>query len=352
MKSAGLTSRPFAAGPFAYQIHTNDADDLALIEELLSDVPTPGSGPTLDDFEVLREQNGGETTWRMTGPRIDGPPSDSIIAVLVRLISAINVATLDSDPGALHLHAGAVERDGDLVLVVAARDTGKTTTVAHLVKRGWTFLTDEMVRVADNATDVRGFPKPLSLKPGGWQLVEHLEPHLIPPLVAEHDLESFRFVPIGRSGATIGDRGRARLIVLLRRPNNDVVPPDQPIVRDLHPADAVVALMQETLDAERFGNAVTELAALASTCRCVEVIIGTPEATAARIENLFEEGRSAPIPWSLRAASPQVSPSAVSVAIGDREVIHDTATGQVLALDSAGARVWEHLGRWSLHLVL
>ena len=63
-------------------------------------------------------------------------------------MAAVNISGLDADPERLHLHAAAAVKDGRVVVVAAERDTGKSTTIAHLVKRGWAFVTDETVSLA------------------------------------------------------------------------------------------------------------------------------------------------------------------------------------------------------------
>ena len=38
----------------------------------------------------------------------------------------------------------------------------------------------------------------------------------------------------------------------------------------------------------------------------------------------------------------------VSVAVGDRTVVHDQQSGRIFALDAAATHIWEHLGGWRL----
>ena len=105
--------------------------------------------------------------------------------------------------------------------------------------------------LAPDRDDVSGFAKPLSIKPGGRGLVDHLSPWMIPGI--EDGREDFRFVPVSASGGAVATGGPVHLVILLRRPEfRD--PSEGAVSRRLHPADAAVALMQETLDAERFGS--------------------------------------------------------------------------------------------------
>jgi len=237
-------------------------------------------------------------------------------------------------------------KNGSAVIIAASRNTGKTTTVAHLVKRGWGFVTDETVRLAADRNEVGGFSKPLSIKPGGGMLVDHLVEGMVPP--AADGFESFRFVSVGTMGASIAQGGRPELVILLRR-QEDGHPGDGAKSRALHPADAVVALMQETLDAERFEWAALRLARLASDARCHEVVLGTPSQTTDLIEELFAQSPLEPFPVDVLGPSAAMAPGVVSVKIGDRVVVHHMGTGTIFALDAAASNVWEQLGGWRNH---
>jgi hypothetical protein len=274
---------------------------------------------------------------------MDRQPPLSLEAALDTIMTIVNLRALDAEPECLHLHAAAATREERAIVIAAPRNTGKTTTVAHVVARGWRYLTDETVRLCASDNDVRGLPKPLSIKLGGTPLVDHLQPWMVPPV---HDgRDTSRFVPISASGATVADRGRPHLVVLLQRP------PDSssiavPAARQLHPADAVVALMQETLDAERFGATALRLATLAAASHCYELTIGTPTATAEHIERLFALDPVEPLDVSVLPPSDAFSSGVVSVALGDRAVVHEVGSGRILALDDGGTRVWKHLGGW------
>jgi hypothetical protein len=317
---------------------------MALIESLFRDLPSPSASdepPAV--FVVTRERVGRETKWSLTGPRVENQFAGSRLTVLSMLMGAVNISGLDADPERLHLHAAAAVKDGRAVVVAAERDTGKTTAIAHLVRRGWGFVTDETVSLAPDRDQVSGFPKPLSVKPGGRGLVDHLTPWMVPAV--EDGREDFRFVPVSASGAAVSTGGPVRLVILLRRPEfRD--PTDGAVSRALHPADAVVALMQETLDAERFGPTALRLARLAASCRCYELSVGPPSATADHIEELFRLDPPVPPDVSVRPPSPAIGAHVVSITVGDRTVVHDRQSGRIFALDAAATLIWNHLGGW------
>jgi hypothetical protein len=227
-------------------------------------------------------------------------------------------------------------------VIAADGDTGKTTAVAGLLQRGWSYVTDETVRLSRDTESVTGFRKPMSVKPGGGAFVPQLVPWMIPGLDVAPD--DFHFVAAGRTGADVAEGGAPHLVVLLERPTD--APRDRAASTALHPADAVVALMQQTLDAERFGAAVPRLARLAARTRCHRLVRGAPGETAAEIERLASAAPVTPVDVSVLPASEAFAPGVVSVALDGRMVVHDPTTGNVFALDAGGARVWRQLGGW------
>jgi hypothetical protein len=338
-----IITRPFAAGPFGFSVAASTATDRDLVESLFGDLPHPDPNEPVHVFLLTRDLAREDTGWSLSGPRLEGQPTMSRVSAITRLMSAVNLCALDYDPEPLHLHAAAAARDGSAVIIAAKRNTGKTTTIAQLVLRRWEFITDEMVGLPPHRNEVRGFAKPLSIKPGGHRLVDQFAAWMLPD--AAGNAEGFRYVPVGASGARIAEVAVPRLVVLLRRSEDDR--PTTAGWRELDPADAVVALMQETLDAERFGAAALRLGRLAASTRCVEVMIGTPDQTAALIERLFDEEPPDRVEVSLLEDSPAIAPPTVSVDIGGRIVVHQQDTGQIFALDEAASRVWRQLGGWA-----
>lgn len=74
------------------------------------------------------------------------------------------------------LHAGAVEKDGRVVVLAAPMESGKTTTTTGLLRAGWRYLTDEAVGLTGADGLAHPYPKPLSIDPGSWPLFPDLAP--------------------------------------------------------------------------------------------------------------------------------------------------------------------------------
>jgi hypothetical protein len=201
-----------------------------------------------------------------------------------------------------------------------------------------------MTRLARDDLGVTGFPKPISVKHGGFGLVDHLTPWAIPSPTRESGAFAFGFVPLGATGAVISSGGRPHLTILLERPVDDQA--REPAVSPLHPADAVVALMQHTLDAERYGDAAERLARLAAGSRCCTLRLGTPSASAEVIDRLASMAPVEPLEVRVLPPSDALQPGVVSIAIGRRSVVHDRSSGRIFALDEGATQVWLTLGGW------
>lgn len=75
-------------------------------------------------------------------------------------------------PMAVLLHAAAVARGGDVLLIPGRSGAGKSFLTAHLADEGWCVLSDELVAIDIATANVSGAAVPLNLKPSagpGWQ---------------------------------------------------------------------------------------------------------------------------------------------------------------------------------------
>jgi hypothetical protein len=65
----------------------------------------------------------------------------------------------------LLLHAGAVARAGDAILIAGPAEVGKSSLVAGLLRRGFDYLSDELGAIDPVTERAYGFPKWISLSP-------------------------------------------------------------------------------------------------------------------------------------------------------------------------------------------
>jgi hypothetical protein len=338
-------SRPVSAGPFHFAVASSSEEVTQMVDAMFHDLPSPTGDQEIAAFLLTPTPPPSAAQWDLSGPNVAAASGMTLPDALATLMTKVNLSALDAEPERLHVHAGAVVRDGRAIVMSAPRDTGKTTTVTRLVLRGWGVISDEAISIAPGDPDVRGWAKPLSIKALGRERVSELAPHMVPPVgdLLPHDIVH---VPLGAAGARLVESARPQLILLLRR-QEDSEPGRPPASLPVHPADATVHLMTETMDAGRFGaGAVLELARLAARCACHELLIGDHELTADHIEDLAEAAEVAPLPVQELEDGAGVAANVVSLLVGDRAVIHVQPEGQILALDAMASQIWLNLGGW------
>ena len=74
------------------------------------------------------------------------------------------------------MHAASATLAGVTVVLAADMESGKTTTVAGLLRSGFTYVTDEAVALDPETGRVSPFGKTLSLDPGSWKLFPECSP--------------------------------------------------------------------------------------------------------------------------------------------------------------------------------
>lgn len=177
-------------------------------------------------------------------------PAGSLAAYLFDLLDA-EVAVRAAG---LRFHAGAVERNSRVVVVVGQSGHGKSTLTAALVQAGWSYITDEVV-VVDSATfDVAPYARPLDLDQRSLDRLGVTGPDLVTG-ARKHKVFPSRLGRISAGGQV------AAILVLTG---------DQPeegrVVSDLAASEAVMAMLALTF-AETFEDpdALVSLGRLCST---------------------------------------------------------------------------------------
>lgn len=339
----GGSTTTYAVERARFRVDTSDRSIAALVDDLFQDLRSHAAAP-LDEV-LCFALHAVDGIWQVRLPGGGIQRSTTLSGALGLLLAGVNIAALDASPDRLHLHAAGACLGDRGVVIAAPRGTGKTTTVAALVERGWSFMTDETVYLTTEDEALRGSPRPLSIKPHGRGLLKFLAPHIRPDAADEAE---FQFVAMGAAGVDIVGSALPHVVVILRRPagsGKHCAATASP----LHPADATVALVGETLDAGRFGRAaMPRLARLAAASHCVHLLRGDRASTADMIEQLVRADAVTPMPVREHPPSNTIRREVVSVRVGDRVVVHHTGSGVLLALDDLGGAVWEQLGGWAL----
>lgn len=106
-------------------------------------------------FSVLRDASG----FVLKGPAFN-PISLSVLdQLLVLLKDEIRLEFMRHRPDLLWLHAGGVERDGSVILILGSSGQGKSTMVSLLCERGCHLLSDDIVPISMDADLAYPFPQ-------------------------------------------------------------------------------------------------------------------------------------------------------------------------------------------------
>ena len=335
----------FRAGAATFVVECPSDRVRDAVEALLVDL---AEHPSTDDPFVVSLDADPTSDWVTIrgGEQVREPqPPESVLASLVTVVSRL---ALDAEPERLHLHCAALALHGRGVLISAPSGIGKSTLAAGMVLRGWTYVSDEAVGIESRSTTATGFAKPIVIKADGNDLLPELDAARVSLAHDDHEW----CVPASALDAAIAPETEPAVVVALQRSaDGDTQAP--PTASPLHAADAVVTLMGQTMDAERFGpDAVTVVAHLAARSRCVRLSVGPLDAA---VSLLAEAVASPHDPLDVHVFPPHGSqpddvspgwsvPAQVrSVMIGDRAVVHDTVGGSIVALDEAGTAVWQAL---------
>jgi len=145
-----------------------------------------------------------------------------------RLLQELNQLATQSVDDAILLHAGAVERDGHVVVIAGESGSGKSTLTASLVAAGFRYVTDEMTIIEPEGFAVRPYPKALDLDEGSLRLLGMEIP-------AGFGIEKFQLTPEAIGSCSAG--GRMALLVIL----GDSV--GSPVEVVMSPIELLVALL-------------------------------------------------------------------------------------------------------------
>jgi hypothetical protein len=155
---------------------------------------------------------------------------DEDALLLATALDEITQMAIDSLPGQVMLHAGAVERDGQVVVVAGDSGRGKSTLTAALVQRGYRYLTDEVVAIDPTSLRARPFAKAIDLDATSRQLLGLGSPRRRGSAATEKAP-----VAVEQIGA-VSTGGQVALVVLLIDdvdPFDGVTTPQSPAIRSL-----------------------------------------------------------------------------------------------------------------------
>ncbi|MFI5101210.1 MAG: hypothetical protein ACHQE5_11980 [Actinomycetes bacterium] len=163
---------PYRAVGHCFVVRGNDADQVRLrLEHALAPLADLTAGPS-GTYQVTDHGPDAKTRYTL---HFDGTcivASDCPFHLAGLVVWHVNGSVVRVDRGQhLLLHASAAERDGVTVVLPAPMESGKTTTVAGLLRAGYRYVTDETVVLDRADLAITAFPKALALDASAVRLL-------------------------------------------------------------------------------------------------------------------------------------------------------------------------------------
>ncbi len=159
-----------------------------VFEYLYKDIP---DGKHMVSVDFSKSNNLWEVHWNNT-PLEMSMTEEKLAAFLQEKMM---ISTYQSQHYLIALHAGSVEKNGNVVIMPAVSESGKTTLTATLLYQGYHLFSDEV-----SALDYKGYVHPLpfcmNIKEGSWKILSPMHPDLNKSDIhSRFDGQNIRFLP-------------------------------------------------------------------------------------------------------------------------------------------------------------
>jgi len=147
---------------------------LAAIEPVLGHLPITRKTKAVAEISIRRK--GGRvvaTDWCGRTTALCSPEE-----VVAWLKLAILEAILAARPSSIAIHAAALARCGDAILLVGSSGSGKTTLAAYLNAHCYALIGEDAVFVDSELGTISGLPFSFCTKEGSWPALRKCYPHL------------------------------------------------------------------------------------------------------------------------------------------------------------------------------
>src|SRR5690606_7257000 len=147
---------------------------LAAIEPVLCHLPSMRTNKVVAEISIRRE--GGRIVGDDWWGRATVLCSPEEVVAWLKL--AILEAILAARPSSIAIHAAALSRCGDAILLVGNSGSGKTTLAAYLNAYGYALIGEDAVFVDSELGIISGLPFSFCTKEGSWPALRKCYPHL------------------------------------------------------------------------------------------------------------------------------------------------------------------------------
>jgi hypothetical protein len=209
------------------------------------------------------------------------------LGLIDELLWHANGEAIRKEDRSVAIHAAAASYDGVGVILPAAPDSGKSTTVAGLLRAGFGYLTDEAALIDSVSCEVKPYPKPIWLAPPSVRAIPELQRNVLPPFRSLDRIRTYiRPQDLGTAG--IAAPCPIRLVVSPR-----YIPGSPLKAERLSKASTMMCLAENAFNLGRIGpGAIHTLRAVADSAEGFQLRFGQLEEATELITRLLEEMRS------------------------------------------------------------
>ncbi len=241
-----------------------------------------------DDAIEITIKSRGRFPWRRGPYVIQGPDGEGFevrrrYEVLPHLEWTINWHVIRRHNEYAQLHAAALEIDGHALMMPGNPGSGKSTTAAGLLARGWRYLSDEFALIDPSSLEVQPFPRALCIKQPSFSVIDGLRLPLrkrTPYQKAAKGRVAFLNPLEVRPDAT-GRRSRVRWVVFPQ-----YVAGATPTMESLPRSQAAYELTRQCFNFPAYNGRVVRIAAdIVRQAECYRLIAGNIGATCDLIES-------------------------------------------------------------------
>jgi hypothetical protein len=151
-------------------IEYNDAEIKDVLNFLYGNIPDREAEDPHVTLRIERDKD--EKKWALHNGERRVYHGDSLEGLANILVGETIHHLTDKSDGGMALHAAALSRNGRAVILPGRSGAGKSTLSTWLTKRGFNYLTDELVFIRENSRAVEYFTRPINIKQWGLDAVD------------------------------------------------------------------------------------------------------------------------------------------------------------------------------------